>query len=282
MVQYKYDAWGNHSVQDANGADINDASHIGSINPFRYRGYCYDDETGLYYLKSRYYDPEVGRFITINDLSYLDPETINGLNLYAYCGNNPVMNVDPNGTFLFSLLFAIVVGAVFSATASIFGQLATTGTVNWGQVGISALFGAVAGGLSVIGIGGVVGQFLIQGSLAVLETVSISALNGTLEQLTVDEIVTTFIFAGVLGSIGSKGAAREFKRISQIEGSLVKVLKRDFLKSGFEGLKKTWIKKSPKYIKVFIKPFLRSTGTSTAISTGVTIISEWFSMLRFL
>ena len=97
IVQYKYDAWGNHAVQDANGADISDAAHIGKLNPYRYRGYYYDTETGLYYLKSRYYDPEVCRFITIDDIAYLDPETVNGLNLYAYCGNNPAMNVDPEG-----------------------------------------------------------------------------------------------------------------------------------------------------------------------------------------
>ena len=53
---------------------------------------------GFYYLKTRYYDPEIGRFITIDDTSYLDPDSVNGLNLYAYCGNNPVMNVDPEGT----------------------------------------------------------------------------------------------------------------------------------------------------------------------------------------
>ena len=82
---------------NASGEDIGDATHIGNRNPIRYRGYYYDTETGLYYLKSRYYDPEVGRFITIDDISYLDPDTINGLNLYAYCGNNPVMRVDPNG-----------------------------------------------------------------------------------------------------------------------------------------------------------------------------------------
>ena len=93
-----YDAWGNHAVLDANGADITDPNNIGILNPFRYRSYFYDVETGLYYLKTRYYDPEVGRFITIDDVSYLDPETINGLNLYAYCGNNPVMNVDFAGT----------------------------------------------------------------------------------------------------------------------------------------------------------------------------------------
>ena len=60
------------------------------MNPIRYRSYYYDAETKLYYLKSRYYDPELGRFMTIDDISYLDPDTINGLNLYAYCGNNPV------------------------------------------------------------------------------------------------------------------------------------------------------------------------------------------------
>ena len=47
--------------------------------------------------QTRYYDPETGRFMPIDDISYIDPETINGLNLYAYCGNNPVMNVDPDG-----------------------------------------------------------------------------------------------------------------------------------------------------------------------------------------
>ncbi|MCH5351484.1 MAG: hypothetical protein J1F39_05915 [Clostridiales bacterium] len=55
-------------------------------------------ETDLSYLQTRYNDPEVGRFISQDDVSYLDPEHINGLNLYAYCGNNPVMTVDYNGT----------------------------------------------------------------------------------------------------------------------------------------------------------------------------------------
>ena len=98
VVEYVYDAWGNHAVLDANGADITDVNHIGVLNPFRYRSYYYDTETGLYYLKSRYYDPETGRFITIDGIEYLDPKTINGLNLYAYCGNNPVMYTDPTGT----------------------------------------------------------------------------------------------------------------------------------------------------------------------------------------
>lgn len=88
--KYSYTAFGECIVKVNEGG-------IAEKNPIRYRGYYYDEETSLYYLKSRYYDPEVGRFITIDDISYIDPETINGLNLYAYCLNNPVMYVDPMG-----------------------------------------------------------------------------------------------------------------------------------------------------------------------------------------
>ena len=97
VVQYVYDGWGNHKVLDANGFAVTDQTHVGNVNPIRYRGYYYDVETGLYYLKSRYYDPTIGRFISPDSVDFLNPDTINGLNLYAYCGNNPVMNVDPNG-----------------------------------------------------------------------------------------------------------------------------------------------------------------------------------------
>jgi len=64
---------------------------IGKKNPFRYKGYYYDDETGLYLLTTRFYNPEWGRFLNADDVSYLDPSSINGLNLYVYCGNNPVL-----------------------------------------------------------------------------------------------------------------------------------------------------------------------------------------------
>lgn len=85
---------------DASGNVINSASHIGNLNSFRYRGYFYDAETGLYNLKTRFYDPEVGRFLNMDSIDYAAPETINGLNLFAYCNNNPVMNVDPDGAWI--------------------------------------------------------------------------------------------------------------------------------------------------------------------------------------
>ena len=92
VVKYKYDAWGKCVVY---ASTTN--TELANLNPFRYRSYYFDTETSLYFLKTRYYDPEIGRFMTIDDLSYLDPDSINGLNLYAYCFNNPVMMIDDSG-----------------------------------------------------------------------------------------------------------------------------------------------------------------------------------------
>ena len=94
---------------------------IAERNAFRYRGYYYDVSTKLYYLKSRYYDPEVGRFISADAISELDAEEINGLNLYRYCANNPVMMNDTEGNapawweWVVSGIL-IVVGTVLCAT----------------------------------------------------------------------------------------------------------------------------------------------------------------------
>ena len=70
---------------------------LANINPFRYRGYVYDSETGLYYLKSRYYDPVTGRFLNA-DMYYDTQSNIFGTNMFAYCNNNPVNQLDPEGT----------------------------------------------------------------------------------------------------------------------------------------------------------------------------------------
>ena len=90
VAAYEYDAWGNHTI-------TLDTNSIGSLNPFRYRGYYYDEETQLFYCNSRYYSPELCRWISPDSIEYLDPESINGLNLYAYCYDNPVNMSDPSG-----------------------------------------------------------------------------------------------------------------------------------------------------------------------------------------
>ena len=101
LVEYVYDAWGNCTVT----YDTND---IGARNPMRYRDYYWDKDLKMYYLTTRYYDPKTGRFINADTPDYLDPETLGGLNLYAYCHNNPVMNIDPRGNFAWLVIAAAV------------------------------------------------------------------------------------------------------------------------------------------------------------------------------
>ncbi len=99
VAKYAYDAWGNVvSVTDADGNDITDMSHIGHINPIRYRGYYYDAETELYYLNSRYYMPVLCRFLNGDGIAGINQD-MNAYNLFAYCSNNPVNYCDPSGCY---------------------------------------------------------------------------------------------------------------------------------------------------------------------------------------
>ena len=93
------------------------ASTLGQDNPFRYRGYYYDTETGFYYLNARYYNPEWGRFISADPV--LDASSAVGCNLFAYCGNDPVNRSDHSGAFWYlDLLSALVDSLIPTPIAS--------------------------------------------------------------------------------------------------------------------------------------------------------------------
>ena len=92
VAEYTYDAWGNCKIESSTTNYT-----VANANPFRYRGYYYDTDTGLYYLNARYYSPEWRRFISPDNTAYLNPKNVNGCNLYAYCNNDPVNFVDPSG-----------------------------------------------------------------------------------------------------------------------------------------------------------------------------------------
>jgi len=104
VVEYRYDAWGNIIKQSSSITGLDE------INPYRYRGYRYDEELNLYYLQSRYYDPSIGRFLNIDDTNYLSDDTSSSLNLYAYAVNNPVMFTDSTGYFIDGLIDIISIG----------------------------------------------------------------------------------------------------------------------------------------------------------------------------
>ena len=94
VVKYFYDAYGRIiKTLDSSGINLSD------VNPFRYRSYYQDNETGWYYLNSRYYNPLTNRFITMDAIEYLgESNSVLSLNLYSYCENNPIMLYDQDGT----------------------------------------------------------------------------------------------------------------------------------------------------------------------------------------
>ena len=127
VVEYTYDAWGN--ILSVSGEL---ASTLGQYNPFRYRGYYYDSETDLYYLNSRYYDAEVGRFISADKFASTGQGLL-GNNMFVYCGNNPVIRTDDDGEWWTIAIGAIIGGAISCAT-SIVTQGFKDGEFNWDNV----------------------------------------------------------------------------------------------------------------------------------------------------
>lgn len=131
LISYTYDAWGSTTTAYLNGG----GSTAARFNPFRYRGYYFDSETGFYYLQSRYYNPTWGRFISADESSYLGVgNAILSYNLFAYCANNPIMYVDPTGTFSWGKLAAIaavtaVIAVSVVATVATFGAASVAGTI---------------------------------------------------------------------------------------------------------------------------------------------------------
>ena len=222
VVKYNCDAWGNNQV-------ITDTSgiNLGTINPFRYKGYYYDDETGLFWCNSRYYNPEWGRWISPDSIEYLDPSSINGLNLYAYCANNPIMYSDPSGhmpewaqwivgglaiaglavatalTFGAAGAGAVAVGAamlaggVISGGINIVDQLHDNGSIDWTEAAISTLSGTAYG--LVVGLTGGTGGWAVAGKFAVAGGTSL--LNSWNQDSTPDKMLGDLALSLVLSGV---------------------------------------------------------------------------------
>ncbi|MCR5694452.1 MAG: hypothetical protein K6G89_05710 [Clostridia bacterium] len=159
VAAYTYDTWGKLiSIKNGNGTDItNDASSIGYINPIRYRGYYYDNETGFYYLQSRYYDPVIGRFLNADSQLNLQDGVI-GINFYCYCGNDPVNELDPTGRFGLSItavcfIVGFVVGSIVGGVIA-YKQAKEKGSEASDLV-LETVAGALGGGIG----GGLLGYF---------------------------------------------------------------------------------------------------------------------------
>ena len=205
VAKYAYDAWGRIvSVTDAEGNDISaQKDHIGNVNPIRYRSYYFDSETYFYYLNTRYYSPEMCRFLNADDTDTLlcSPNELTDKNLFAYCDNNPVMRVDHGGDFW--MLIGAAVGAVVGGAVSAISQYTSTGKVNWGVVGVNAAAGAISGVLASTGVG-LVASVGINAALGGGTYVAEQAIKR--EKVTVGGVVASSVAGGIGGAIGGRGA----------------------------------------------------------------------------
>ncbi len=182
---YTYDAWGAVTTVVTSGVTSMESSVVRNLNPFRYRGYYYDTETGYYYLQSRYYNPGWGRFINAEpnaaEGGFDFAAGLIGYNIFVYSANNPINFVDPTGEFIFA---ALIIGAVAGAIigGAIGGTIAYNAAKESGVEGVDllletaegvakgALIGSVAGGL----VGATTGTILAYGAASTAGTAMIT------------------------------------------------------------------------------------------------------------
>ncbi len=202
---YIHDPWGNLVGQN-----------IFSNNPIRYKGYYYDEETGIYYLKSRYYDSSIGRFISPDSVDYLDPESINGLNLYAYCGSDPVNLCDPSGHLAIS---AIIIGAVIGIVTTGIKDYVNDRKIFNGDISGWEYFGSALGG-TIGGVGTKLGTTVLASGIGnVVEALFAGDISSFVD------IMVQFTLGSTLGGVGygvSKGITSIFadKKIYGVLGNL--------------------------------------------------------------
>ena len=228
VVQYSYDSWGKLLGITGSMADT-----IGVQNPFRYRGYYYDNETGMYYLKSRYYDPELRRFISIDRLEILEAkQDLYDKNLYAYCDNNAPARVDVDGNLWIAALIGAAVNVVSCGIAAkVTGQSYTGKDIFWAAVsGAASGWNPYAGGIASALVasvtmwkaGGSVLECAISGVAAFAGTTCVGNLSGIIGGKTLENSISAS-FGATFGTGGNLISAGVYAGVSQTRPSQPKL-----------------------------------------------------------
>ncbi len=200
-VTYTYDAWGKlMELKDTT------ANSVGTLNPFRYRGYYYDTETSLYYLQTRYYDPEVGRFINADAFASTDISGVLSTNMFAYCENRPTIGSDPTGEWV-HLAIGAAVGVASLYISDVLFNLANGESFASSLTKTSSLsdycVAAASGALSATGIGAI-GSSIVNASISGTAYMVNEYANG--RNPDVVQMGKTMLESGVSALIGGKGA----------------------------------------------------------------------------
>ena len=262
VAKYSYDAWGNCTVTNATGYTVGDK------NPFRYRGYYYDTETGLYYLNSRYYSPEFGRFISADtpDVITVSPDSAFwDKNLFAYCDGNPVTRVDDCGEFWHFIAGAAVGGLISGISTAISGGSAR-------DIVISAVGGALSGALSASGVG-LVGQILGNAAISASSNIATQIsdyYSGRRQTFNEKELVADTVWGGVSGVVSGAGATKEFgkKHMVNLGKQTLNKTTDAFVKHGAKAYLKEARIQTNFYVKSTISITKSMFNIKTALTTG--------------
>ena len=262
VAKYSYDAWGNCTVTNATGYAVGDK------NPFRYRGYYYDTETGLYYLNSRYYSPEFGRFISADtpDVITVSPDSAFwDKNLFAYCDGNPVTRVDDCGEFWHFIAGAAVGGLISGISTAISGGSAR-------DIVISAVGGALSGALSASGVG-LVGQILGNAAISASSNIATQIsdyYSGRRQTFNEKELVADTVWGGVSGVVSGAGATKEFgkKHMVNLGKQTLNKTTDAFVKHGAKAYLKEARIQTNFYVKSTISITKSMFNIKTALTTG--------------
>jgi RHS repeat-associated protein len=192
VVSYTYDTWGKLLSIEGTLKDT-----VGIKNLYRYRSYRYDTETGLYYLQSRYYNPEWSRFINADSIVEPTGEILTH-NMFVYCDNNPIVRADFNGQW-WHIAAGFIIGGIFELGAQLISNGGNLQNVNWGKIGVAAATGAVTAAL------GPIAGAIVSGTSNVI----LDSMDGVADP---EKLLASFTI-GAVSSIAGYGAAKAVQKI---------------------------------------------------------------------
>ena len=231
VASYTYDPW---------GKIISSSGTLADINPLRYRGYYYDSETGFYYLQSRYYDPEIGRFINADSYASTDATGLLSTNMFAYCENDPVNKSDPDGEVA-HLAIGAVVGAIANVGFSYLNHMIAGESYGLKEAALDALSGAASGALAASGVG-LLGQVIGNGLTSGVAYFARADINN--QRTTTSGFLVSIADGMMSGAIGGKGAdgaklSGVYKTAKQMIGNTTSPKKIAMYSAKIVGVKKT-------------------------------------------
>ena len=219
VVEYTYDPWGVPTITGD--------TTLATINPCSYRCYDYDEESGYYYLQSRYYNPETGRFLNADDQFGSNIKIVEH-NLFVYCANNPVKYMDRNGkSLLLSIAIGFGVGAFISGVVKAYSNYKNG--KNWYDgLAISMLAGGVGGAISCIAIPGV-SSWVCAAVFGGAGNVATNVILGEIK--TLGDLTSAITIGAGAGLLGNAAAKLLIKGVTKYFGSLSRAKQTKFLSS---------------------------------------------------